>query len=306
MSAPESGALHRREPGGGVPARYRTLCRRAGQGLVSLGLLAAAILGACASTPEPDRPTLRVLTLNLRHARGPGSGRLVQDVPAFRRRVDAVAAMLRRERVDVAAFQEVDAESVWSGGFHHLESVAEAIGWGEPAFGPYSRMKTAGGSGVESGSAVIARYPLVNVDWGRFTGPPLDHKGYVVATVRWEGREIDVVSVHLHSVLTAIRLDQVRALVGELADRGRPLIVTGDFNCGLDDEEKTLRVLAEKLRLEAWRPKAKDLATHPVGRATRRIDWIFATAELEIVALRNLPDRISDHHAVLAEIAWRL
>jgi endonuclease/exonuclease/phosphatase family metal-dependent hydrolase len=35
-----------------------------------------------------------------------------------------------------------------------------------------------------------------------------------------------------------------------------------------------------------------------------RFDWILTSPELRIVSQETLPDRVSDHAAVVAEVAW--
>ena len=87
-----------------------------------------------------------------------------------------------------------------------------------------------------------------------------------------------------------------------LATRERPLIVMGDFNCEWGQEEQTLRLLTEELKLKSFRPKARNLATF--NSSAKRLDWIFVSSEFEFESYRNLPDIVSDHLAVVAEIRY--
>jgi endonuclease/exonuclease/phosphatase family metal-dependent hydrolase len=236
---------------------------------------------------------------------GTGTGPEGSNEPAVRARLDAVAALLRRERVDLAALQEADAASTDSGGFDHVRAVAAASGLREVHHGIHCDRPGPAGGVRRYGTALVSRLPLEHRDAGRFAGVPAEDKGYVVATIRWEGRALDVVSVHLHWLLSPIRLDQAHALAEELAARGRPLVVLGDLNCSWTGTERTLRELAQTLGLEAWRPEDPEILTFSATKLRRRLDWILVSPQLEIRSQRVLPDLVSDHRAVLAEIAWR-
>ena len=46
-------------------------------------------------------------------------------------------------------------------------------------------------------------------------------------------------------------------LAAKLKDRGRPVVVMGDFNSDWSDAKNSPRLLAEKLSLKAFEPNAK-------------------------------------------------
>ncbi|MGH7338345.1 MAG: endonuclease/exonuclease/phosphatase family protein, partial [Myxococcota bacterium] len=66
--------------------------------------------------PHTPRP-LRLLTLNVAHARRQARHQALLAEPALRRNLQAIAQVLRREAADVVALQEADGPSAWSGGF---------------------------------------------------------------------------------------------------------------------------------------------------------------------------------------------
>jgi endonuclease/exonuclease/phosphatase family metal-dependent hydrolase len=76
----------------------------------------------------------------------------------------------------------------------------------------------------------------------------------------------------------------------------------GDFNAGWG-EKSPLRTLAEALVLKAYKPNEKGNATFPM--TNKRIDWILISNEMDFLSYQVLPNSISDHKAVLAELIWR-
>ena len=113
---------------------------------------------------------------------------------------------------------------------------------------------------------------------------------------------MDVVSVHLDFARAGVRRAQATELAATLRERSRPLIVMGDFNSTWNAEDDAVRMLANSLALKAWNPE-ESLATFP-ARGTR-IDWILISDELEFRSHGVLPEVLSDHRAVLAEIVVR-
>ena len=272
--------------------------------------LIAACGTSCTSVPmrdaQPDavRPaacTLRVLTLNIAHGRGTGPNQVLRSGQAFRPNLDAVAGVLRRERPDAAALQEADGPSWWSGDFDHVAYLAGKAGFEHSFRGEHAKT---GRPKLSYGTALLLSTAPAGQKSVAFSQSRLTpSKGYVVCTIDWPGRDgvqVDVVSVHLDFAWGAVRARQVQQMANELGPRGRPLIVMGDFNCEWQWQEPTLRTLAEGLRLRAFKPEAEDMDTFP--KLSRRLDWVLISPELEFISYRVLPDVVSDHRAVVAEV----
>ena len=265
-----------------------------------------ARLPSAAYTPaEPDgkaaspQVLLKVMTLNLAHGRGTGPNQALQGEAAIRSHLDEVAGMLLREKPAAVALQEADGPSLWSGNFNHVEYLAGKTGL------PYSaRGEHVKGLGLTYGSAILCRLRLNNVASVTFPpSPPAFPKGFVACTIEWpegSGNRIDLASVHLDFMNRSARRTQAAELVGKLSPRTRPLILMGDFNSEWNDERSPLRILADGLDLKAFRPEAKEMETFPFTK--RRMDWILISSELEFSSYAILPDTLSDHFAVAAEV----
>jgi len=249
-----------------------------------------------------DAATLRVMTLNVAHGRKNGPNQLFQRGKRIRRNLDAVAAVLRRERPHVVGLQEADGPSIWSGGLNHVEHLARAAGLPH-----WTRGEHVKGMKLSYGTALLSSLPLGDAASVRFThsglAPP---KGFVVCSTHWPGsqaKEIDVASVHLDFLRSSVRRKQATELADTLSSRKRPLIVMGDFNCEWGSEDSPLRIIAKRLSLKPYRPEAPDMATFP--RSKKRLDWILISADLKFVTYAPLTDVVSDHRPVLAETAMR-
>ncbi|MDH3589087.1 MAG: endonuclease/exonuclease/phosphatase family protein [Gammaproteobacteria bacterium] len=245
---------------------------------------------------------LTVATLNVAHGRRDGIHQLFQGTRRHLRNLDAISMVLSRERPHVAALQEADGPSVWSGGFSHVAYLAESGGFGYYVRGEHDYFPA-----LSHGTAIISRLRLrdpLAVTFRRTTvAMP---KGFVVATVAWPGRPdllVDVVSVHLDFLNVRVRERQITELMQVIESRARPLVLMGDFNSVWNGRRKLLRRLVEEFGLSTHEPESQSLATHALF--DRRLDWIFVSSELDFRSYETLTDVVSDHRAVKARISVR-
>lgn len=238
-----------------------------------------------------------MLSLNIAHGRR-RPGQLLMGRRQARANLEHIARVLRREEPAVAALQEVDFASPWTGRFDHCQFLAAQAGL-VTAPGHHTALGQ-----LRYGTALLAANALRETTSLRFAqGRPLPPKGFVVARTSpvadRPAREVDVVSIHLDPLRARIRLEQISELVGLLErDRSRPLVVMGDFNCGWRPGS-AVRAVARALDLETHEPETGP-ATFPASG--RRLDWILASRELRFVRHDVLQDRVSDHLAVRATL----
>ena len=243
------------------------------------------------------------MTLNVAHGRKRGPHQALQRTKSIKSNLDDVGALLLRHQPDLVALQEADGPSVLTGKFDHVQHIAECARY-EYAF----RGEHAKGKRLCSGTALLCSQPLQHPQSVKFApSPPTFSKGFVRATLDWPGNadgQVDVVSVHFDFSRKSVRRKQARELIRNLADRPGPpgaLVVVGDFNCQWKDKTSPLHTLADELDLHAYRPDAAGLTTFP--RLRRRLDWVLISPALTFASHTVLRDRVSDHRAVLVELA---
>jgi endonuclease/exonuclease/phosphatase family metal-dependent hydrolase len=241
---------------------------------------------------------LRIMTFNIAHGRGESFHQLLQRSDTTLANLDNIATLLRDSGAHVVALQEADAPSFWSGNFNHIDHLADNAAYSHSVHGLH-----VDGMGLAYGNALIARLDLRDPQAITFN-PGLSPvpKGFVVSTVSWPGNadvEIDVVSVHLDYASTATRKQQAAELIATLQDRRRPVVLMGDFNSDWQ-KNSTVRHISETLGLSAYRPEAADLETFPAFGA--RLDWILVSAGIAFRSYAVLPDNLSDHRGVIAEL----
>lgn len=260
------------------------------------------------STPSPAAvvgDTLTLFTLNVAHARGSALNQLLVSESAHRENLAAIATTLRNSRVDIAALQEADGPSRWSGGFDHVQLLSELSALPGLVHGRHAESWL-----FSYGAALLSRTLLQDPGSHSFEPSwPSATKGFVHGTLQWQPDQHDsrtvpvtAVSVHLDFSRKSVRAAQVEELLQQLAGFSRPLIVMGDFNAEWFQRNSLVRRLAEGARLQAYQPESSALATY---RNSARLDWILLSGELTFREYRVLPDVISDHLAVVARVGFK-
>lgn len=246
---------------------------------------------------------LKVLSLNIAHGRKDGANQLFLGGSTISKNLDEIAAVLVHSGADIVALQEADTASRWSGNFDHVAVLAGLAGYPVVVHSPHAR-----GWLFNYGTAILSRAACTESLHHTFEpSPPTMNKGFTLAQFAWQpnGPEhppvlLDIVSVHLDFSRRQVRESQIREITRILADRDNPLIILGDFNSDWLADEQVVRTLANENHLKAYRPTADDLGTYAPGN--KRLDWILISDTLEFISYGVMPDVLSDHKAVIAEI----
>ncbi len=249
---------------------------------------------------------LRVFSLNVAHAR-----RNVPVKPYLGRRkaqrnIAEIAETLRMLAPDVAALQEVDGPSTWSGNFDHVAAIARQSGLVDHYRGDHNEFGI-GRFRYAAGTALLARQPLLDPTSHRFSMSWRDTKGFVVAALEvpgWGGFSVDVVSVHLDFLAPSVRRKQILRMVDHLEHRHRPLVLVGDLNCCWQHEPRSMDLLVRHLGLQAHEPDSL-VPTYPAHRPVRRIDWILASPELDFHGYHTVHAPLSDHLVLVADLTLK-
>lgn len=251
-----------------------------------------------------ERSSLSVLSLNLGHGRKDAINQLLVRGDQVERNLDDVAEVILRVSPDVVALQEADAASRWSGGFDHVEYLADLTGYSNFIHGLHADTWL-----YSFGTALLSRHTFGFTDSHSFTPSfPTTTKGLVAATLEWpigdESRAVTVISVHLDFSRKSVRQAQIDELLALAGSVEPPIIVAGDLNGEWRNGSSAVRILGERFNLQPYQPEAEGLGTYK-SEEGKRLDWILVSDDLEFVSYSVLPEVLSDHLAVVAEIKYR-
>ena len=252
---------------------------------------------------------MRVATFNILHGLAPGDGR----VDAAR-----LAAAVRVLDPDVLALQEVDLDQPRSDHADLTRVTAEAMAAVDHRFAaalhgtPGQTWVAAGESrrpgGPAYGIALLSRLPVaswrvVRLPRLRVPAPArVPHRRLpvisreeprvgLVAEVSSARGSVTVAGTHL-SFVPWWNARQLRALLAAVAGSPRPLLLMGDLNMGPEKAEAV-----SGLRSLAHHP------TFPADAPSRQLDHVLTDAPLRVVSSEALDTGLSDHRALVVELA---
>lgn len=270
-----------------------------GLGLALIAVLVGPSLVLAGGNPE----LLHVATLNLAHGRGTAASQFGLPPEVFKKNIDKIASVIRRESPDLIALEEADAPSAWSATFDHVATIARSAGYPFKFHGIHFDASLREWK-LQYGTAILSHRPLESPASYRFDIPPLHTKGFVTADVDFAGRPIVVAAAHLTSGLEAKRREEAGRITAVLSVAHKPIVLMGDLNSRWGDQDDGVRILAARLDLHAYQPDNEKLATFSVQLPNIRIDWILISPELEFVDYQVWNDEISDHFGVAATLRW--
>lgn len=285
-----------------VRPRSSTRCRAplASRRALLVGALALGCAARLGSGTARERSTLagsvRVLTLNLAHGRGRSPVQsAVRGAPWYRRNLEVIARMLQRESADVVALQEAEGGSRWAGDFDHVEVLGRAAGYPFRVFDAH--VATPGRH--RYGTALLSRLPVIATEGHTFATQGRWAKGFSHATIETVRGPVSFASVHLDFASSLRRRRQAEEILSRVQAATQPQVWMGDFNDPGATTHDAIQTLLRSGDLESVDPDA--VITHPgVGR---RLDWILVSPGIDARSAHVLRDRLSDHRAVVADLA---
>jgi endonuclease/exonuclease/phosphatase family metal-dependent hydrolase len=247
-------------------------------------LLACGLLAAAA-----EDSTFRFMTYNIHHGEGPDA----------RVDLERIAQVIREEKADIVALQEVDLGLERSHALDMPEQLARLTGM-SCLFSNNFHV----GPG-QYGNALLTRFPVRS--WTNSHLAKLgscEQRGVLQAELEVGGRVLRIACTHLDAGREDTeRLHQARQLQSLLA-RMSPLLLGGDFNA--TPQSAVHRQLSETW-IDLW-PLVGDGPgnTIPVPNATRRIDYVWIEPNSPLRPRRAwIPKALaSDHLPLVVEFKF--
>ncbi len=266
-------------------------------------LLLAFVLFSCSEktlgTKEANNGSraLKVMSYNIHIANPPSKKAGYTDLPA-------IAQVIKREKPDLVALQEVDAYTKRSGSdSHQAKDLARMAGM------HYFFAKAMDRSGGEYGVAVLSRYPITESKAIRLPLPQSnlggENRAAALIVVEINKQKLIFVGTHFDHKSDENRSYQANQLLSQIAEYQQyPLIVAGDFNMASDN--KTFAVFNKDFNKGCVNCPFTFSATKP----WTTIDYILLNKKAEqifnIKGYRTIDEKYaSDHLPLVADLEFK-
>ena len=243
--------------------------------------------------------SLRIATLNIAHGRKDSFSQFFLSKKTIQKNLDDIAQMLNKHQPQLIALQEADTTE----SFNHVKYLASKTQY------PWQAQANNVNMGfIAYGTALLSALPLTQSVQHTFASSwPTFNKGFVLAQIHWPSadnktiRKIDIISVHLDFSRQSVRKQQIKEMLDIISARNNPTIIMGDFNSEWLSEESAIKSLSTSSRFSTYQPEKNAYKTYK----DKRLDWILMTKELEFTDYKVLPDILSDHAMVIAEVRFK-
>jgi endonuclease/exonuclease/phosphatase family metal-dependent hydrolase len=264
----------------------------------NLGALSTIFLlcfGPMETSSAEDRP-LRIMSYNI--AAGHGD-------------IDGIVAVIRAERPDIVALQEVDVH--WSERSDFVDQaryLAEALGM-HYFYAPIYTFTSDDGPPRQYGLAFLSIRPLeakVNHELTRLSTQeaapaPRPEPGFPEIQVTVNGEAIRIFNTHLdYRSDPSVRISQIAEMLEIMGPLDRPKLLVGDLNARPYAAE--LEPLFSVFE-DAWAGQSDPGYTFPSTGRDRRIDYILHTDHCRVDRVYIVETTASDHVPVVADLICR-
>jgi endonuclease/exonuclease/phosphatase family metal-dependent hydrolase len=237
---------------------------------------------------EETPGTFRVMTYNIHH--GEGTDGKVD--------LERIAALIKSERADIIALQEVDRGVARSGRRDLVAELARLTGMN----GRFE--KNIDHQGGEYGNAILTRFPILEEKNAHY--PMLrqrEQRGLICTVLDVDGERMLFMNTHMdYRSVDAERLANVAQIKQTLNEfPGLPVIFCGDFND--TPGGRTYKLLSGFLT-DAWKMVGRGNGfTFSSASPVKRIDHMWISKDVHPAKAWILQSEASDHLPMLAEFS---
>lgn len=246
-----------------------------------LRLLFTIFVFSCLIT-SCSKPTLRILTYNIRH--GEGMDRQLD--------LDRTAEVIKHLNPHVVFLQEVDKITNRTNQVDQSKKLGELTNMFS-VFGKFMDY-----DGGEYGMAVLSRFPFKETR-NHVVPPGVEPRSALTVSIDVDGEEVIFCGIHFYRTAEE-RYAQAKKVVEIFRDETSPVILGGDFNSTPDSEVMNL------LNQHWFIPeKGVDHFTFPSDSADKEIDYILLRPQerFEVISIQVITEPMaSDHRPVLLEV----
>lgn len=202
--------------------------------------------------------------------------------------IEKLGNYVHQQDIDILATAEIDKGSKRTRGVDQVELLQQTAGFDHAHFFPAFRYKTR----AHQGNALHSRFPIIKTKNHLLPGSG-EPRYLGEAKVYLGDRDLTLFVTHL-SLNLLHRQEQIQKISERVNASSGPVVLAGDFNIAHEGELDLL----EESRLQ----KVYTAKTFPVWNPTKRLDYIFASKEVQIREGFVCSEAFSDHCLLMANV----
>ncbi len=249
-----------------------------------------ASVGAVSAESQGKEVSVDVMSYNIHHGVGL-DGKL---------NLERSADVIKEADAEIVGIQEVDRYYGDRSDFKDVaKELADLLGY-HYVFAANLNLEPADGHAEnrQYGTAILSEYPIIDSENIFLSSFGEEQRGLLRTDINVRGIHLNVYNTHL-GLDVGSRLAQMGEIIEVVSEHPGAAFLLGDFNAEPDSEE--YRLLVDRTDFVDVFSNVDDANTFPVINPIKRIDYIFATPDIEVNNQQVIPTEASDHLPVAVE-----
>jgi endonuclease/exonuclease/phosphatase family metal-dependent hydrolase len=253
--------------------------------------------------------TIKLLTLNIAHGRGPILHQGLVKQKTILKWMGKIVELLNDLQPDIVALQEIDEDSQWNGNLDLLEFLRSKTGFEFAAYGMHNQHH--GKYRLKYGNAFLSRFPIIADEVVAFDKKKIGSKGFLYCRCETPLGTLDFINVHLDFKSKKSRLIQCheikkfslnKEIEYGVETRLNPFVM-GDFNANVTNDQDAAKYLLDEISAHShYRSYPVKAKTFPSYLPRKAIDYIFVPEAFHVVHSEVVRRNVSDHRSALVEL----
>ena len=213
--------------------------------------------------------------------------------------LETINEKLESINADLVGLQEANWQPSGNGQVDHLAKIGSF---------PYSAFKAGYGNDVVwGGSAIVSKYPLIEIDGKNYQTNDSTNRSYVKSTIQIGDKDVAVYNTHIvwledSELYAQYKKAQINELINAVNNDKTPYkIITGDFNTDQSKEELD-QLLLNFNGANGWNNTWYNTADMDSTMKTGITDHIFTTTNISFENIGVVEGSPSDHDILYAEL----
>ena len=237
----------------------------------------------------------------------------------YKENIDNILGLLKEVDADVICLQEITDDSDYNTGINTATYLADKLEYN--LFYKDAQTNTVDGLSKGLGNAILSKSPIVSSNFFHIQEPTnpeakdVDYSKegrlYSEITVSVNNREFTIGTTHMSYTdafqETSAKRDETDNLLKILKGKTSNFLITGDFNVlpdsyTVNEIQKMFKNVGPPINENTWTTKPFSYNGFEAKTLDWRLDYCFATADVEVISAQILKTEFSDHLPILIEL----
>lgn len=245
-----------------------------------------------------SQDSFRILSFNIAHGRARAISQFLTSKNKIENNCKLIGDFLKTTDADLVLLQEIDFKALWTNYLNQRLLINYDNHF--PFFQEGQNNLSGNWVKMDYGNSILSKHEILSHENFPFEKKRIGGKGFQLAKIKWQGKDLSIINLHLHPYSKKMRNYQIDMLQDALLPIAKSYIIGGDFNMPINDP--ILQSFIKKLNLN-----------HPINEShtyeflhwKERLDYILASPDIHWLQTEIIKTKLSDHLPLSQDFVWK-